>query len=173
MQVHTGNWESLLTCPPHYFNLTRLDSECALPSWLVSLVRYSLSEYVWVFLVAWSNNYYNWDFIPNTISTLTTLSNEDNLFNTSRIKLSLYRHYHFWEEIIQHLKPISHQLLMCEDPVRISFLSHQEQREALTKSSALKTLSWTVKQEQYCHYEWGLDYTMPAASYKITGDSPT
>jgi hypothetical protein len=52
-------------------------------------------------------------------------------------------------------------------------LSHQKRRATLTKSSALKAVSRTVKQEQYCHYEWGLGYTTPASSYKIIGDSHT
>ena len=89
------------------------------------------------------------------------------------IKPPKYQHLHLCGGILQH-RNLSHiNSMMCEDPVRISFLSHQEQREALTKSSALEAVSRTVKQEQYCYYEWGLGYTTPAASYKITGDSPT
>ena len=34
-------------------------------------------------------------------------------------------------------------------------------------------MSWTLKQEQYYHYEWGLGSTTPALSYKIIGDSRT
>ena len=124
-----------------------------LPAWLVSPGRqiFRAIESRHDLLKVWLN--YSAVMINHSNTNLTTIKQIIGSMLPS-IKPPKYQHLHLCGGILQH-RNLSHiNSMMCEDPVRILFLSHQERREALTKSSALEAVSRTLNQEQYCLYDY-------------------
>ena len=135
----------------------------------MSLGRYRLGGFIRVLLNAWLN--YSAVMINHSNTNLTTIKQiiGSMLLASSHLNTNIYIFVGGFSNIVSYL---TSTLDVWGSSLSI-VSSHQKKRAALTKSSALETVSRTIKREQYCHYEWGLSYTMPASSYKITGDSRT